>query len=113
MRHLEVLVVTKSTTNPRILNWKVSTVRHVEQVIEHLQQHHFAVVALSSTLSEPDKKKLNTLLPLLKEDLVLVEYTEDSNLAETVKAAYWKTKLPNAQTNYLDNSLVLNLAQYY
>lgn len=110
MRHLEVLVVTKNTTKPRILNWKVSTVSHVETALETLQQRPYKVVAISNTITEIEKIKFNKIVSILWSDVIIVAYNHDDTLAEIVKAAYWSTNKPRADRNYLDNSFDIKLA---
>ncbi|WP_034045510.1 hypothetical protein [Wocania ichthyoenteri] len=110
MRHLEALVLTNSTTIPRILNWKVSTVSNVETIIEKLQQRPYKVLVISTEISESDKKKLYRLTSVLFENIILVEYTDDSNLEEAVKTAYWSNNKPGNSRNYLDNSFEIKLA---
>lgn len=110
MRHLEVLVLTNSTTIPRILNWKVSVVQTTEIAIEQLQQRPYKVVAISKEISDIDKLKLSTLMPVLFSDVVLVEYTTEATIAETVKTAYWSKNKPARSSNYLDNSFEIKLA---
>lgn len=110
MRHLEILVLTNSTSIPRILNWKVSTVSNVEIIIEKLQQRPYKVLAISTKVSESDKKKLYRLKSVLFENIILVEYTDNSNLEEAVKTAYWSKNKPDNPRNYLDNSFEIKLA---
>ena len=110
MKHLDLLVVTKNTNVPRILNWKVSTVNQVETAIENLQQKPYKVVAISTDITESDKKKLYRLSSVLFDDVILVEYTDDSTLEEAVKTAYWSKNKPGLERNYLDNSFEIKLA---
>lgn len=110
MRHLEVLVFTNSTIVPRILNWKVSTVSNVEIIIEKLQQRPYKVLAISTKISQSDKKKLYRLKSVLFENIILVEYTDNSNLEEAVKTTYWSKNKPDNSRNYLDNSFEIKLA---
>ncbi|MEW4924632.1 hypothetical protein [Algibacter sp. 2305UL17-15] len=110
MRHLEVLVLTNSTKVPRILNWKVSTVSNVEIAIEKLQERPYKVVAISTEIAESDKLKLYRLASVLFDNQILVEYTDDSTLEETVKSAYWSKNKPGNASHYLDNSFEIKLA---
>ncbi len=110
MRHLEVLVVSKDTTIPRILNWKVSTVDTIEMAIEKIQQRPYNVVAISNKFNRIDKVKLSQVVSVLSDNAILVEYTDNKILAETVKAAYWRANKPSSQSNYLDNSFEITLA---
>jgi DNA-binding NtrC family response regulator len=110
MRHLEVLVVTEKTTETRVLNWKVSTVTDVETAIENVQQRPYQVVAISNTISEMNRTKLHLILPVLSNDILVVDYTADANVSEIVKNAYWSKNKPHATRNYLDNSFEMTLA---
>lgn len=110
MRHLEVLVFTKNTTTPRILNWKVSTANNVETAIEKLQQRPFKVVAISSDISDSDKMKLNRLASILFDAIIMVEYSNETDLAKKVKTAYWSKNKPGYANTYLDNSFEIKLA---
>ena len=110
MRHLEVLVVTEKTTETRVLNWKVSTVTDVETAIENVQQRPYQVVAISNTISEMDRTKLHLILPVLYNDILVVDYIDDANVSEIVKNAYWGKNKPHATRNYLDNSFEMTLA---
>lgn len=110
MRHLEVLVFTENTTLPKILNWNVSTVNNVETAIEKLQQRPYKVVAISKDMPKTDQLKLRRLTSLLFDTVILVEYTNDSMLADTVTRAYWSRNKPNTERNYLDNSFEMRLA---
>ncbi|AUC81420.1 hypothetical protein [Lacinutrix sp. Bg11-31] len=110
MKHLEVLVVTKYTTTQRILNWQVFTVDTIETAIEKLQQQPYKVVAISHNFNEVDKRKLNQILSILDNTIILVEYNNDKSLSETVKASYWPKNKPGAERNYLDNWFEIKLA---
>jgi hypothetical protein len=110
MRHLEVLVFTKSTTTPSVLNWKVTTVNEMETVIEKLQQRPYKVVAISKDMSDTDKLKLRRLASVLFNQLILVDYDDEATLADTVKTAYWSKNKPDAARHYLDNAFELKLA---
>ncbi|WP_225036964.1 hypothetical protein [Winogradskyella sp. SM1960] len=110
MRHLKVLVVTRDTTIPKVLNWKVSTVNAVEIAIEKLQQQAYNVVAISNTFNIEDKSKLSQVISILYDDATLVEYTDNKTISETVKTSYWRKNKPNTQSNYLDNSFEIKLA---
>ncbi len=110
MKHLEVLVVTKNTTLPRILNWKVSTVNNVETAIEKLQQRPYKVVAISDKIDKTDKIKLQQLAPVLFNNVLLVDYSEEANLSDKVKSAYWSKNKPGVRRNFLDNSFEIKLA---
>jgi len=110
MKHLEVLVLTSSTSVSKILNWKVSSVNNVETAIEKLQQRPYKVVAISKEISKTDRTKLNRITSVLFDELIVVDFKSDSALAETVKAAYWSKNKPAATPNYLDNSFEIKLA---
>lgn len=110
MKHLEVLVITKNTTTPRVLNWKVSTVNNVEIAIEKLQQKPYKVVVISTEIEAVDKLKLCRLIAVLFDHQIVVEYTDDKTLAETVKRAYWSKNRPGRSSDYLDNSFEIKLA---
>ena len=109
MKHLEVLVFTKSTTTPKILNWKVSTVDNVETVIENLQQRPYKVVAISKEISAIDKIKLNRLASLLFDTLIVVEYNNEADLTEKVNTGYWSKNKPGSSNTYLDNAFEIKL----
>ena len=110
MKHLEVLVVTKNTTDLKVLNWKVSTVTNVETAIEKLQNRPYQVVAISNDISKTDRAKLDQIVALLFTNTILVAYTNETTLAEQVKSAYWSKNKPGASRNYLDNSFEIKLA---
>ena len=110
MRHSEVLVVTKSTTTPSIINWKVSTTNNVDTAIEKLQQHPYKVVAISNTYPEAEKLKLRQILTVLENQAIILEFKEESNLELEVKTAYFANKKLNFRSNYLDNSFKIKLA---
>jgi hypothetical protein len=110
MRHLEVLVVTPQTTTSKILNWKVSNVSNVEIAIEKLQQRPYKVVAINKTIAAIDKTKFKQIATILNTDAIVVEYTDDNTLADTVKRAYWSTHTPQRERNYLDNAFEIKLA---
>ncbi|MDG5491581.1 hypothetical protein [Psychroserpens sp. SPM9] len=110
MRHLEVLVFTKNTTTPNILNWNVSTVTDVETAIEKLQQRPYKVVAISEAMSNSDKMKLNRLISIISDTMIVVNYNEGTDLAQKVKTAYWSKNKPGAARQYLDNAFEIQLA---
>jgi hypothetical protein len=110
MRHLEVLVFTKNTTTVRILNWQVSIVNNVETAIEKLQQRPYKVLAISKQISELETIKLQQLAPVLFNNVIVVEYAEDSTLEEKIKTAYWSKNSPRVERVYLDNSFAIKLA---
>lgn len=110
MRHLEVLVITKDTTTPKILNWKVSTVNNVETAIEKLQAQPYAILAISNTIDEIDKIKVQQIAPVLSKQIIVVSYNIDSLLSEIVKTAYWSKNKPDVAREYLDNAFELQLA---
>ncbi|MBJ6366734.1 hypothetical protein [Snuella sedimenti] len=110
MRHLEVMVVTEQTTAQNILNWKVTTVTNVETAIERLQQRPYKVVAISDTIPKTEKSKLHQITAVLYDDTIIVEFGNDTPLAETVKKAYWSKNKPGSQRHYLDNSFEIQLA---
>lgn len=110
MKHLEVLVITKNTTIPKILNWKVSTINNVETAIEKLQVQPYAILAISNTIDEIDKVKVQQIAPVLSKHTIVVDYTSDNLLSEIVKTAYWSKNKPDATRAYLDNAFELQLA---
>jgi|SRR5690554_2252328 len=110
MRHQNVLVFTNSTTDLRILNWNVSTVNHIETAIEALQLQPYKVVAMSKEISKTDQLKLRALASILCSEVILVAYTDEASLSETVISAYKSQKKPRNTINYLDNSFEIALA---
>lgn len=110
MRHLKTLVVTESTTMPKILNWQVSTVSNVETAIEKLHQQPYNVLAISEEINEIDRNKLKKIITVLFPEAIVVTYKEETTLSENVKKAYWSKNKPGAQRNYLDNSFEIKLA---
>ena len=110
MRHLKTLVVTENTTVPKILNWQVSTVPNVETAIEKLYQQAYNVLAISKETNEIDKKKLQKIITVLFPNAILVEFSNESTLSESVKSGYWTKNKPQLQRSYLDNSFDIELA---
>lgn len=109
MKHLEVLIITENNTRPKILNWKVSIVNNIETAIEKLQQQSYKVIVISNSFNKMDKKKLRQITTFYN-DVILVDYNDNKNLAEIVKRAYWLRNKPDNKSNYLDNSFEIKLA---
>lgn len=109
MKHLEVLVVTDKIATPKVLNWRVSITNNIETAVERLQLQPYKVVAISNTFNETDKRKLSQLLPVLNSHSILVEFSDDKNLSESIKTAYWRKNKPSFKRNYLDNSFEIKL----
>lgn len=110
MKHLEVLVFTNNTLTPRIINWKVATVNQVEVAIEKLQQRPYNVVAISKAVSNSDKMKLQRLISILFDSMIVVEYNNETDVSEKVKTAYWSVHRPDTKRDYLDNAFEIKLA---
>ncbi|MDE1206751.1 hypothetical protein [Tenacibaculum larymnensis] len=110
MRHLNALVVTQNTTMAKILNWQVSTVTNVETAIEKLHQQAYKVLAVSKDTNEIDKNKLQKIITVLFPSAILVEFSNESTLSESVKNGYWSKNKPQLQRSYLDNSFDIELA---
>lgn len=110
MRHLKTLVVCQNTTAPKILNWQVSTVPNVETAIEKLYQQTYKVLAISKDTNEIDKKKLQKIITVLFPHAILVEFSNESALSNSVKNGYWSKNRPKLQRSYLDNSFDIELA---
>lgn len=110
MRHSEVLVVTKNTTTPSIINWKVSTTNNVDTAIEKVQQRPYKVVAISNTYTEAERLKLRQILTVLKNQAIILEYKDELTLETEVKTAYFANKKLNFGSSYLDNSFEIKLA---
>ena len=108
MKHLEVLIITKNNTAPKILNWKVSIVNNIETAIEKLQEQPYKVVVISNSFNKRDKNMLRQII-IFFNDVIFVDYNDNKNLTETVKRAYWLKNKPGIKSNYLDISFEIRL----
>ena len=106
MNKKSVLVVSNKREANSLSEWTsiahpfhLNVVDNDEAAIELLHQLHFDMVVVDGTDSNIDGRKLNAVLPILQEDLTVLEYAGESltELEDNVKAIFNAKKYQRIQ----------------
>lgn len=110
MGYFKALVVSRSNSTGKVLNWDIDFAADADAAIEMIQRYRYDALAMALDLSETDSKKLEAIVPRVEPDLTIIRFDDETDLGIRLKESLRKKRTAKRAYEYLDNSFEIEVA---
>ena len=110
MKHFKALVISDQNMTAKILNWKLESIKTVEDALTILQQSDYRIIAMNDNIKETDKQKLEAVAKLFNNEVSIVRFSSNEELITRIGQAYRNQRADALNHKVLDNAFEIELA---
>lgn len=110
MKHFKALVISDQNTTAKILNWKLDTVKNVEDALAILRHQDYRIIAVDNTIEKADRQKLEAIAKLFNNEVSVISFSTDGELMANIGQAFRNQRAASLSHKFLDNAFEMELA---